>query len=498
MIIFSTTFLLGQLITKDQIEKFAIDQDQKLFQEFYDFLSLPNDANMPDQLTANIEWCERSFKKRGFKTAHLKTDRLPLILAVKRFNRNYPTVLFYVQVDGQPVDPTKWFQKDPFLPVLKSMNSKGEWQEIPWDNLKKDYDEDWRVFARSASDAKAPINSFLIALDIMDEQNLEPNYNIKVIMDMEEEMGSPNLPNAVKKYRKKLKADRLVILDGPRHPSNEPTLTFGARGIATIQLKVHGPKYPQHSGHYGNYVPNPAIRLSQIIASMKNQDGIVTIDGFYDGIEISDKARKIMAQVPDDEDEIRRSIGISEIDKVADNYQESIQYPSLNVRGLKSGWVEKEVRTIIPSFALAEIDVRLVKETDPNRLIGLIKEHIQKQGYHITKKDPSDVERMKYGRLITFKSKISYTAFRTPIDSPIGDWLSSAIRNGFEMEPIIKRTSGGSVPISPFVNTLGVPAVTVPTVNPDNNQHSPYENIRVGNLIESVRTHLAILAQPYK
>jgi acetylornithine deacetylase/succinyl-diaminopimelate desuccinylase-like protein len=378
------------------------------------------------------------------------------------------------------------------------MNSKGEWQEIPWDNLKKDYDEDWRVFARSASDAKAPINSFLIALDIMDEQNLEPNYNIKVIMDMEEEMGSPNLPNAVKKYRKKLKADRLVILDGPRHPSNEPTLTFGARGIATIQLKVHGPKYPQHSGHYGNYVPNPAIRLSQIIASMKNQDGIVTIDGFYDGIEISDKARKVMAQVPDDENEIRRSIGISEIDKVADNYQESIQYPSLNVRGLKSGWVEKEVRTIIPSFALAEIDVRLVKETDPNRLIGLIKEHIQNQGYHIIKKDPSDEERMKYGKLITFKSKISYTAFRTPIDSPIGDWLTSAIRNGFEMEPIIKRTSGGSVPISPFVNTLGVPAVTVPTVNPDNNQHSPNENIRVGNLIESVRTHLAILAQPYK
>ena len=378
------------------------------------------------------------------------------------------------------------------------MNSKGEWQEIPWDNLKKDYNEDWRVFARSASDAKAPINSFLIALDIMDEQNLEPNYNIKVIMDMEEEMGSPNLPNAVKKYRKKLKADRLVILDGPRHPSNEPTLTFGARGIATIQLKVHGPKYPQHSGHYGNYVPNPAIRLSQIIASMKNQDGIVTIDGFYDGIEISDKARKVMAQVPDDENEIRRSIGISEIDKVADNYQESIQYPSLNVRGLKSGWVEKEVRTIIPSFALAEIDVRLVKETDPNRLIGLIKEHIQNQGYHIMIKDPSDEERMKYGKLITFKSKISYTAFRTPIDSPIGDWLSSAIRNGFEMEPIIKRTSGGSVPISPFVNTLGVPAVTVPTVNPDNNQHSPNENIRVGNLIESVRTHLAILVQPYK
>jgi len=489
--------LMSQSITKNDIALWSKNKDQQLFKEFYEFLSLPNDANIPEQLDANIKWCEKSFQRRGFKTQQLKTDRLPLVLAEKKYKNAKSTVLFYVQVDGQPVDPSKWYQKDPFGPTLKKQNKNGEWNEIPWSSLSGDYDEDWRIFARSASDAKSPINSFLIALDIIKEQKIVPNYNIKVIMDMEEEMGSPNLPKAVKKYRKKLKADRLVILDGPRHPKNQPTLTFGARGIATIQLKVHGPKFPQHSGHYGNYVPNPAIRMSQLIASMKDRDGIVTIKGFYDGIEISDKAKEVMAKVPDDEKELQRSIGISEIDKVASNYQESIQYPSLNVRGLQSGWVEKEVRTIIPSYALAEIDVRLVKETNAEKLISLIREHIAKQGYYITIDDPTDKERSEHGRIATFNYKISYSAFRTPIDSDIGRWLTLAIRNGFDKDPIIKRTSGGSVPISPFVNTLNVPAVTVPTVNPDNNQHSPNENVRVGNLIESVRTHLSILVQPF-
>ena len=443
-------------------------------------------------------WWEEAFQRRGLTTERLKTKRLPLILAEKKYSGAKNTVLFYIQIDGQPVDPSKWFQEGPFIPTLKKQVKKDKWEIIPWESLYKNYDDDWRIFARSASDAKGPINSFLIALDIIAEKGIEPDYNIKVIMDMEEEMGSPNLPPAVKKFRKKLKADRLVILDGPRHPSNEPTLTFGARGIVTIQLKVHGPKFPQHSGHYGNYVPNPAVRLSQLIASMKDDDGKVTIPGYYDGITISEEARTIMSAVPDDEKFIRKSIGISESDKVANNYQESIQYPSLNVRGMQSGWVEKEVRTIIPSYALAEIDVRLVKETDPNRMIKLIKNHIKSQGYYLIDRDPKDNERSKYNKIASFNYRIGYQAFRTPVNSEIAYWLRAAIVNGFGKEPIIKRTSGGSIPISPFVNTLNIPAVTVPTVNPDNNQHSPNENLRVGNLIESIRTHVSLLVQPYK
>ena len=490
--------IFSQSLDMNEISSLSRSKAQSAFKEYREFLSLPNDANKQDELIPNMIWCENAFQKRGFTTERLKTKRLPLILAEKKYSGAKNTVLFYIQIDGQPVDPSKWFQEGPFIPTLKKQVNNDNWETIPWESLYKNYDDDWRIFARSASDAKGPINSFLIALDIIEEKKIQPDYNIKVIMDMEEEMGSPNLPPAVKKFRKKLKADRLVILDGPRHPSNEPTLTFGARGIVTIQLKVHGPKFPQHSGHYGNYVPNPAIRLSQLIASMKDDDGRVTIPGYYDGITISEEARAIMSAVPDDEQFIKKSIGISESDKVASNYQESIQYPSLNVRGMQSGWVEKEVRTIIPSYALAEIDVRLVKETDPDRLIKLIKNHIKTQGYHIIDRDPKENERSKYNKIASFNYRIGYQAFRTPVNSEIAYWLRAALVNGFGKEPIIKRTSGGSIPISPFVNTLNIPAVTVPTVNPDNNQHSPNENLRVGNLIESIRTHVALLVQPYK
>ena len=495
--ILSLQFIFSQTLNMNEINTLSREKAQDVFKEYREFLSLPNDANKPDELEPNMLWCEKAFKKRGFTTERLKTNRLPLILAERKHPGANKTVLFYIQIDGQPVDPSKWLQKGPFVPTLKKQTKKDDWETIPWESLYDNYDDDWRIFARSASDAKGPINTFLIALDIIADKGILPNYNIKVIMDMEEEMGSPNLPPAVKRYKNKLKADRLVILDGPRHPSNKPTLTFGARGIVTIQLKVQGPKFPQHSGHYGNYVPNPAVRLSQLIASMKDDNGKVTIPGYYDGVTISEEARSIMSAVPDDEDKIRRSIGFSKPDQVANTYQESIQYPSLNVRGMKSGWVEKEVRTIIPSFALAEIDVRLVKETDPKRMVKLIKNHIKSEGYYIIDRDPTDSERVKHNKIITFNHRIGYLAFRTPVNSEIADWLRAALINGFGEEPIIKRTSGGSVPISPFVNTLNVPAVTVPTVNPDNNQHSPNENLRVGNLIESIRTHVALLIQPY-
>jgi acetylornithine deacetylase/succinyl-diaminopimelate desuccinylase-like protein len=495
--ILSLQFIFSQTLNMNEINTLSREKAQDVFKEYREFLSLPNDANKPDELEPNMLWCEKAFKKRGFTTERLKTKRLPLILAERKHPGANKTVLFYIQIDGQPVDPSKWLQKGPFVPTLKKQTKKDDWETIPWESLYDNYDDDWRIFARSASDAKGPINTFLIALDIIADKGILPNYNIKVIMDMEEEMGSPNLPPAVKRYKNKLKADRLVILDGPRHPSNKPTLTFGARGIVTIQLKVQGPKFPQHSGHYGNYVPNPAVRLSQLIASMKDDNGKVTIPGYYDGVTISEEARSIMSAVPDDEDKIRRSIGFSKPDQVANTYQESIQYPSLNVRGMKSGWVEKEVRTIIPSFALAEIDVRLVKETDPKRMVKLIKNHIKSEGYYIIDRDPTDSERVKHNKIITFNHRIGYLAFRTPVNSEIADWLRAALINGFGEEPIIKRTSGGSVPISPFVNTLDVPAVTVPTVNPDNNQHSPNENLRVGNLIESIRTHVALLIQPY-
>jgi len=287
----------------------------------------------------------------------------------------------------------------------------------------------------------------------------------------------------------------MLIMDGPRHTSNEPTLSYGARGIADLTLTTFGPKFPQHSGHYGNYAPNPALLLSQLLSSMKDQNGRVIIPGYYDGITLTASEKEILAKVPDDESAIQSKLGIGRTDNVGNSYQESIQYPSLNIRGLESAWVGTEARTIVPATAIAEIDVRLVPESDPERLFGLIKKHIEDQGFHIVSEDPTDSERMKYPKIVKMVYSISYQAFRTPMDSETGKWLRSAMNRAFGKDPVQIRISGGSIPISPFVDALGIPAVTIPTVNADNNQHSPNENIRLGNYKEGITTVMSILTE---
>jgi acetylornithine deacetylase/succinyl-diaminopimelate desuccinylase-like protein len=257
----------------------------------------------------------------------------------------------------------------------------------------------------------------------------------------------------------------------------------------------HGPYVPLHSGHYGNYAPNPAIRLAQILASMKDDQGRVTIAGFYDGIELDETTKAILDGVPDDEAQIHRRLGISTVDNVGTTLQEAVQYPSLNIRGMSSGWVGEQRRTIIPATATAEVDVRLVMESDPQRLLGLIRSHILGLGYHLTEGPPTDQERQRYPKIAAFTSEVSYLAFRTDFDSEPGRWLRRAYEHLYGEPPIMIRTSGGSIPISPFVTTLGIPAVGVPTVNSDNNQHSPNENLRLGNFMEGITVILSILAQ---
>ncbi len=463
---------------------------------FRDFLRLPNDANHPEDIARLIDWMEPAFKARGFTTRRLATAGSPLLLAERINPEAEKTVLIYLQSDGQPVDPKAWDQDNPFEPVLKAPDANGVFREIPWDSLKGPLDPDWRIFARSASDSKGPMAQFLTAMDALNAAGLTPDYSMKVIIDTEEELGSPHLPEAVTANREALAADYLLIFDGPPHASNRPTVKFGARGILGVQLIAHGPRKPQHSGHYGNYAPNPAFHLARILGSMKSQDGRVLIPGFYDGIEISDAEKAILAAVPDDEPAIREQLGFAKADAVAGSLQEAVQFPSLNIRGLEAGWVYDEVRTIIPATAVAELDIRLVKESDWRRLLGLVRDHIAGLGYHIIDHAPTDEERRAHPYMVQMSHNFSYGAYRSDFDAPAGRMARAGLRALYGAEPILIRTSGGSVPISPFVETLGIPAASVPTVNIDNNQHSPNENIRLGNFLEGIAMIIAVLSRP--
>lgn len=489
-----TAFYSGY--SQTDLESLSLQHARSALPLLKEVLAIPNDAHFPADVEKNVQWCEREFHKRQFELKRLPTSTVPLLLATRPSPGATKTVLVYLQMDGQPVDPSKWFQESPWKPVLKEKSATQEWVEIPWNRSEAEWNLEWRIFGRSSSDAKGPVCMFLAALDAAAATNIVPNYHLKIIMDFEEEIGSPRLPQTVIDFKKDLAADMLIIFDGPRHISNEPTLTFGARGISDVTLTTYGPYVPQHSGHYGNYAPNPALRLSQLLASMKDENGRVTIKGFYDGIKLTKLEKSILKAVPDDEKFIQKQLGIANTDKVGSNYQESIQYPSLNIRGLGSAWIGAASRTIIPATATAELDIRLVMESDPERLLSLLKKHISDQGYYIVSKEPTTEERMKYPKIIFMRAETSYLAFRTAFDSEVGLWLDRAMHKAFGKAPIKIRTGGGSIPISPFVTQLGIPAVIVPTVNSDNNQHSTNENLRLGNFVEGVKTFLSILAEP--
>ena len=492
ILLFSSLGLTAQ--KQAELNDLASEFTRKSLPLFKEVLSIPNDAISAEWIEENIVWTEKAFGERGFSTERIPTAGAPLLLASRSFPKVKKTVLVYLQMDGQPVDPARWTQEDPYKPALKKQNKQGEWEEIPWDNI-KNYKDDWRIFARSASDAKGPVVMFLAAIDALEKIGKQPNYNLKVILDYEEEMGSPNLPKAVEENRILLAADNLVIFDGPMHRLNKPTLSFGARGISTVQLTTYGPIVPQHSGHFGNYIPNPAFKLSKILASLKDDQGKVVVPGFYDGIVLDEKTKAVLANTPHNEKELQELLQIGAFDQVGPNYQEAIQYPSLNVRGMQSGWINEKVRTIIPAWARAEIDVRLVKESDPLRLHRLIKKHIEGLGYLVLDREPTKEERLSHDKIATYTYEVSYQSFRTDVNAEIGVWLGKALLRAFGEAPIRVRMSGGSIPISPFVNSLNIPAVAVPTVNRDNNQHSPNENLRLGNYRDGIKTILAILTE---
>lgn len=458
-----------------------------------ELLSIPNLPDNKDLMLDNIHWVANQYQKLDFKTTLLKSETNPILLVEKIYNPNYKTVLFYIHLDGQPVNPETWNQDDPFIPVLKKRKSNGTWQIIDWNNLDKDIDDEWRIFSRSASDDKAPIIMLLSALKILKENKETPKFNLKIMFDPEEEYGSEALLSTLDTYKKLYASDYFIVMDGPAHDSNKPTLTFGCRGIATCSITTFGSKVPQHSGHFGNYVPNPVFSLAKLLASMKDERGNVLIKDFYKGIEIDSKTDQLLKTVPFDSIKLNNRLGIYSSEKVGGNYQESLQYPSLNVRQIGSSWSGKKPKTVIPEYATANLDIRLVAETDGKIQLQKIKKHIEQEGYYVIDRDPTDKERRTYPKIAKYIADSGMNAFRTDPDLDFGAKLRAQLTKKLGQEPIVIRTMGGTVPIVRLIDKLNVPTVIVPTVNMDNNQHSPNENIRLGNIREGILICLSIL-----
>jgi acetylornithine deacetylase/succinyl-diaminopimelate desuccinylase-like protein len=484
-------------ISQEAAQKLA----QGTFREYLELLSLPNDAINPPDIQKNVEFLERAFRKRGFTTRRLENKRKPMLYA--EWPKKAPganTVLYYMHLDGQPVIDREWSQPSPWRPAVKQRNSAGGWEIVSSDSLfATALDLDLRVFARSASDDKAPIMMFLAAFDGLKQLGVDPAINVKVLLDSEEEKGSPSLRAVAQANKDLLTCDALIIHDGPRHQSERPTIVFGNRGSAHVTLVVYGPTQPLHSGHFGNYVPNPAVRLARLIASMKDDQGRVTVPGYYDRIRLSAAEKKILAATGDDEAAIRRRTGIKTAELVGANLQEALQYPSLNVRGMAAASTGDKASNIIPHQAIADFDLRTTPEAPPEYLFDLVQRHVQAQGYHLVKGPPTDDDRAAHDKLATLSMDSGSRAVRTPLESPLGKWVHASLQQTSRSgEPVRIRMMGGSVPTDSLVEILGAPFVIVPLVNGDNNQHTFDENMRVGHYIDGIRAIAGMLRSPYR
>lgn len=493
-------FLLGVSVkaqlTQDEIVQLSQKELRSSLMEFREYLSIPNNSKVSSDIEANLKWTSQALEKRGFKTQVLTSNGIPHLFAQGEMDAEKKTILVYMQVDGQPVDSLSWNQESPYIPELME-EVDGIWEPINWNFIDGEINPEWKIFARSSSDSKGPTMTFLSALDILEKEDIDPAVNLKFILDFQEEVSSPELSKIVSENRRLFEADGILIMDGTRHFSNLPNLAFGARGIATITLKIFGAKNNLHSGQYGNFAPNPVFAASKLLAGMKDESGKVLIPGFYEGVSFSPSDIESMAAVPESIEEIQTQLGIASAEKVGNSYQEAMQYPSLNVRGIRAAWVEKEVRTIIPSEVIIEIDMRTVKETPSERQVALVKKYIIDQGYYLVENEPSDEERSSYSKLASFDFRIGSQPFRAEMESDFGQWLESGMELIFGSQYIKTRLTGGSQPMAPFINVLDIPAVSVRIPNPDNSIHAPNENIRIGNYLEGIQTCLGVLSVPF-
>nr|WP_315592371.1 M20/M25/M40 family metallo-hydrolase [uncultured Cupriavidus sp.] len=494
------------VLDRAQLEQAADRAATGSYREWVDLLAIPNDATVPADIQKNVDWLVKAFGRRGFQARPLANGDKPMVYAEYTAPggegaATRKTILFYMHLDGQSVTPSQWAQKSPWEATLKARTSDGKWEALPLDKLYGgSVDPEWRLFGRSSSDDKGPIVMFLAAFDALRSAGIEPGVNVKVLLDSEEEKGSPSLGQVIAQNLSLLRNDGMVIFDGPMHQSNQPTLVFGNRGIQLVQLKVFGATQGLHSGHYGNYSANPVQRMASLLASMKDDNGRVRIPGYYTPVKLDDRARKIMAAVPDDEGALKRRLGIATSEKVGANYQEAMQYPSLNVRGIVAGDVGAKARTIIPEVATADIDIRTVPETSPENLVALLKAHIEKQGYHLVNGEPTAEERARYTKLASLtadEASASSSAARTDLNAPISQWLRRVMEATYGKAPVQIRMMGGTVPTGAAVQALKSPFVIVPLVNADNNQHSFDENMRLGNYRDGIRTVMGILQTPF-
>ena len=476
------------------VATWTAQHQREIVDEFITLLSIPNVARIDADMRRNAAQLKAMFEKRGFTVETQEvTSGSPVVLASMNVTPSHGTLTLYIHYDGQAVDSTEWTKCGPFAPCVMTPAGK-----VTLDASVRTFDADGRIYARSASDDKGPIMALLAAMDALRATGSKPSWNLRVVLDGQEEAGSANFRRFVASSGEKLKADLAITLDGPRHPSGRPTMYYGVRGSAGVTITVFTSRNDLHSGNYGNWAPDPSMLLGRLLGTMKDESGRVVIDGFYDDVTpLTPTEQRALAEAPNVEADLARAFGVARPERPDTRLEQKLNEPTLNVLQMEAGGgFSAPGRTAIPASATARLAMRLVHGLDPAKMNERVIAHVRKQGYFVVlNRAPTDEERLAHPLLARIDARGGSRATRVTMDEPLAQSVAKALTRG-SITPVQLPTLGGSMPFGEFSESLKLPTVGLSLVNHDNNQHGPDENLKLKNLWEGIDFLASILTMP--
>lgn len=483
--------------TQGATREFVTAHRHAILDEFIQLLEIPNIASDRTDIRRNADAIMAMLQRRGLQPRLLTASSDPTIPPIVFGQWSVPkakrTLVLYAHYDGQPVNPAEWVTA-PFTPTLRSAPIEKGGSVIPAADSDTAIDPETRLYARGSGDDKLGVMVILAAIDALRATHQVPADNIKLVFEGEEEAGSPHLADLLTEHKALLGSQLWVVCDGPVHPTGRKLVVYGARGDENIDVTVYGPVRALHSGHYGNWAPNPAFRLAQLLASMKDEKGHILVPGWNDDAaplgELEQRAIKDASRY---DDAIRRELGLAATEDNG-SLAAATTLPSLNINGMRSANIGAQAANVIPDSATAVLDVRLVLGNDPERQYGKLRDFIRNKGYYIVDRPPTLDERLEHPSIANVKLRPGvYPAARAPMDDPLAHAIADAVRSSSDQPVIELPTSGGSLPLAIIEKALGTRSISVPTANYDDNQHAANENLRLGNLWEGIVTYATML-----
>lgn len=436
-----------------------VDQrEQLLLSRLIDYLRRPSISAYGEGIDEVAEYIANVMRQMGLTTRIMPTTGWPMVFAEYTAQPGAPAVLLYGHYDVQPPDPLEEWVTPPFEPTIR----------------------DGRLYARGVGDNKGQHFAQLMALEAFLACRGALPCNVKVLLEGEEEIGSPHMPEFIREHRDVLQSDLVIISDGPVHESGRSIISFGVRGVLDFELRARGANQDLHSGNWGGIVPNPLWTLVHLLATMKNERGEITIDGFYDHVQpLAQLEREALAKLPVDIDQVKRTLNLPCLDEPQERgyFERLSAWPTLTINGIHGGYGGPGSKTVLPREAVAKCDIRLVEAQTVEEILAKVQAHVQKHA--------PEVSIISHGGMEPSK---------TPMDSPFTDLLRQAIIAAQGEDPLLVPAMGGSLPNYAFTKTMGIPAFGIPYANADEANHAPNENMEVARFFRGIKTGAAILA----